>query len=101
MYGGRTSLFIGLVSALITTLLAVLLGLLAGYYRGWVDTAISRLLEVIWAFPVLLLAIALGITLAIGGLQIVFITISGGSIWIPILIIGFVYIALHGAPDPR
>ena len=33
MYGGRTSLFIGIVSALITTLLAILLGLLAGYYR--------------------------------------------------------------------
>jgi peptide/nickel transport system permease protein len=98
MYGGRTSLFIGLVSALITTLLAVLLGLLAGYYRGWVDTAISRLLEVIWAFPVLLLAIALGITLAIGGLQILFITIPSGSIWIPILVIAGVYTPYMARP---
>ena len=38
MYGGRTSLFIGIVSALITTVLATILGLLAGYYRGWTDT---------------------------------------------------------------
>ena len=61
MYGGRTSLFIGLAAALITTLLSIVLGLLAGYYRGWIDAVIARVLDVIWAFPVLLLGIALGI----------------------------------------
>jgi peptide/nickel transport system permease protein len=90
MYGGRTSLFIGIVSALLTTLLATLLGLISGYYRGWRDTVISRGLDVVWAFPVLLLAIALGQVLAVGGLQIGPLHLSGGSIWIPILIIGFV-----------
>jgi peptide/nickel transport system permease protein len=90
MYGGRTSLFIGIVSALLTTVLATLLGLLSGYYRGWTDTAISRAMDVVWAFPVLLLAIALGLVLAVGGLQIGPLHLSGGSIWIPILIIGFV-----------
>jgi peptide/nickel transport system permease protein len=90
MYGGRTSLFIGIVSALLTTVLATLLGLLSGYYRGWRDTVISRALDVVWAFPVLLLAIALGLVLAVGGLQIGPLHLSGGSIWIPILIIGFV-----------
>jgi peptide/nickel transport system permease protein len=90
MYGGRTSLLIGFASALITTLLAVALALLAGYYRGWVDTLITRALDVVWAFPVLLLAIALGVALAVGGLKIGPVEISGGSLWIPILIIGFV-----------
>jgi peptide/nickel transport system permease protein len=90
MYGGRTSLLIGIGSALITTVLATLLGLLAGYYRGWVDPLVSRSLDVLWAFPVLLLAIALGIALAVGGLQVGPIHISGGSLWIPILIIGLV-----------
>jgi peptide/nickel transport system permease protein len=90
MYGGRTSLFIGIVSALLTTILATLLGLLAGYFRGWTDTAISRAMDVVWAFPVLLLAIALGLVLAVGGLRIGPLHLSGGSIWIPILIIGFV-----------
>jgi peptide/nickel transport system permease protein len=90
MYGGRTSLFIGLTSALITSILAIALALLAGYYRGWVDTVISRVLDVIWSIPVLLLAISLGVALAVGGLQIGPLTISGGSIWIPILIIGVV-----------
>jgi peptide/nickel transport system permease protein len=90
MYGGRTSLLIGFASALITTLLAVVLGLLAGYFRGWTDAVISRALDVLWAIPVLLLAIALGVSLAVGGLQLGPISISSGSIWIPILVIGFV-----------
>ncbi len=98
MYGGRTSLFIGIVSALITTLLAVVLGLLGGYYRGWVDTVISRSMDVLWAFPVLLLAIALGITLAVGGLELVGIDIPSGSIWIPILIIGVVMVPYMARP---
>jgi peptide/nickel transport system permease protein len=90
MYGGRTSLLIGIASALITTVLATLLALLSGYYRGWVDPVISRSMDVLWAFPILLLAIALGVALAVGGLQIGPIHISGGSLWIPILIIGLV-----------
>jgi peptide/nickel transport system permease protein len=98
MYGGRTSLFISIVAALITTLLATVLGLLAAYYRGWVDAVISRSLDVLWAFPVLLLAIALGIALAVGGLQIGPIHISGGSVWIPILIIGVVSIPYMARP---
>ena len=91
MYGGRTSLFIGIVSAAIAILLATALGLLAGYYRGWADAVISRTLDVVWAFPVTLLAIALGLALATGGLQIGWLHLSGSSIWIPILIIGVVY----------
>jgi peptide/nickel transport system permease protein len=87
MYGGRTSLFIGIVSGLITTLLAIVLGLLAGYYRGWVDAVIARVLDVIWSLPVLLFGIALGISLAVGGLKIGPLEISGGSIWIPIFVI--------------
>jgi len=98
MYGGRTSLFIGLTSALITTLLATVLALLAGYYRGWTDSVISRALDLIWAFPVLLLAIALGVALAVGGLQLGPISLSSGSIWIPILIIGLVYTPYMARP---
>ncbi len=91
MYGGRISLFIGIVSALITTGLAVVFGLLAGFYGGKLDAVIGAIMDVIWAFPVLLLGIALGTALSIGpGLQLGFITIPGNSIWIPILIIGFV-----------
>jgi peptide/nickel transport system permease protein len=98
MYGGRTSLFVCLMAALITTLLAIALGLLAGYYRGWVDAVISRVLEVLWAFPVVLLGIALGTALAVGGLQLGPISISGSSLWIPILVIGVVYVPYMARP---
>jgi peptide/nickel transport system permease protein len=87
MYGGRTSLLIGVTTALITTMLAVVLGLLAGYYRGWVDTLIARTLDVLWSLPVLLFGIALGVSLAVGGLKVGPIEVSGGSIWIPIFVI--------------
>ncbi len=59
---------------------------------------ISRVLDVIWSFPVLLLAISLGVALAVGGLQIGPLTISGGSIWIPILIIGVVLVPYTARP---
>jgi peptide/nickel transport system permease protein len=98
MYGGRTSLFISIVAALITTLLATVFGLLSGYYRGWTDSVISRSMDVLWAFPVLLIAIALGLALAIGGLRLGPIYISGGSIWIPILIIGVVSVPYMSRP---
>ncbi len=91
MYGGRTSLFVGFTAALITVLLGTGLGLLAGYYRGWPDAVIARAMDVVWAIPVTLLAIALGLALSLGGLQIGPLSLSGSSIWIPILIIGVVY----------
>ncbi|HEU4906465.1 MAG TPA: ABC transporter permease [Solirubrobacterales bacterium] len=98
MYGGRISLFVGFLSTLIAILLATTLGLLAGYYRGWTDTVISRALDVIWAFPVTLLAIALGLALATGGLQIGPLDLSSNSLWIPILIIAFVYTPYMARP---
>lgn len=87
MYGGRVSLLVGISAALISTVVAVLLGLLAGYYRGWVDAVISRTLDTIWSLPVFLVGIALGVSLALGGLELGPITLSGGSLWIPILVI--------------
>lgn len=98
MYGGRTSLAIGFAAAAITTLLGTLLGLLAGYYGGWPDTLIARAMDVIWAFPVTLLAISLGLVLAVGGLQIGPLHLSGSSIWITILVIGFVYVPYMARP---
>jgi peptide/nickel transport system permease protein len=98
MYGGRTSIYIGVLAAVITTLLAVTVGVLAGYYRGWIDSVLSRILDVVWAFPVLLLGIALGTTLALGGLRIGGLQIAGDSLWIPILIIGVVYVPYMARP---
>lgn len=98
MYGGRTSIYVGLAAAAFTTLVGVVVGLLAGFYRGWLDAVLTRILDVIWAFPVLLLGIALGTALAVGGLELGFISIAGDSIWIPILIIGVVYVPYMARP---
>jgi peptide/nickel transport system permease protein len=98
LYGGRTSIFIGLAAAAVTTVLAVVVALLSGYYRGWIDAILSRILDVVWAFPVLLLGIALGTALAIGGLKLGAVSISGDSVWIPILIIGLVYVPYMARP---
>jgi peptide/nickel transport system permease protein len=98
LYGGRTSIFVGVAAALVTTVFAVLVGLVCGYYRGWIDAVLSRALEVVWAFPVLLLGIALGTTLALGGVKVGGLVVAGDSLWIPILIIGFVYVPYMARP---
>jgi peptide/nickel transport system permease protein len=98
LYGARNSLFVGVVAALITTVLAVILGLVAGYFRGWVDAVISRALDVMWAFPVLLIGIALGVSLAIGGLDLGIVAIESNSIWVPTIIIGVVYVVYLARP---
>jgi peptide/nickel transport system permease protein len=98
LYGGRNSLVIGIIAALITTLLSIVLGLLAGYFRGPVDTVIRVLLDILWSFPVIILGVALGVALALGGLKIGPIHIPGDSLLIPIGIIGFVYIPYMARP---
>jgi len=98
LYGGRTSIYIGVVAAVVTTVFAVLVGLLCGYYRGWIDAILSRVMDVVWAFPVLLLGIALGTALALGGLKIGALVVAGDSLWIPILIIGLVYVPYMARP---
>jgi len=59
IYGTRTSLTIALVATGISVIIGVLLGLAAGFYRGKVDTFISRSTDVVLALPVLLLAVGL------------------------------------------
>jgi peptide/nickel transport system permease protein len=98
MYGGRTSIYIGVMAAIVTTLFAVIVGLLAGFYRGWTDSILSRTMDLIWAFPVLLLGIALGTALSVGGLKIGPLEVPADSLWIPILIIGFVYVPYMARP---
>jgi peptide/nickel transport system permease protein len=98
LYGGRTSLLIGAGAALGTVLLSILLGTLAGFFRGWADTIISRALDILWAFPPLLLGIALGTALSLGGLKIGPISIAGDSKLIPILIIAIVQVPYMARP---
>jgi peptide/nickel transport system permease protein len=63
LYGARVSLEVAILSTLTTTIIGLLLGAIAGFYRGWVDTVISRVIEVTMAFPALLFIIALAATI--------------------------------------
>jgi peptide/nickel transport system permease protein len=94
LYGGRSSLTIGIGSAVICTVIALLLALLAGFFRGWADTVLSRIMDLIWAFPVYLLAISLATVLLTtpGGVKLGFITIDPSSLWLPTLIIAVIYV---------
>jgi len=98
LYGGRNSLMIGVAAALMTTILSVILGVIAGYFRGWSDTVIRSVLDILWSFPVVILGVALGVALALGGLQIGPVNVAGDSLAVPIFIIGLVYIPYMARP---
>ena len=59
VYGSRISLLIAFLATLLSALLGTVFGVIAGYSGGWVDTLISRTMDVFLAFPILLFAIAL------------------------------------------
>jgi peptide/nickel transport system permease protein len=102
LYGGRVSLQVGIISSAICVVLAVILALLAGYFGGWIDFIITRFFDLFYAFPVVLLGIALGAALAINGvhwnLGLFKLNVNGGSIWIPTAVISYVLIPYVGRP---
>jgi peptide/nickel transport system permease protein len=102
LYGGRNSLIVGVGSAFLCTVLAVILALIAGYYGGVADWVITRFFDLIWAFPVILLAIALGAALSINGLHwnlgLFHVNLESGSLWIPTIVISYVLIPYIGRP---
>ncbi len=98
LYGGQNSLLIAGTSTLITLVLAALIGIVAGFFGGWIDIVLSRLLDILWAFPVFLLAISLSIVTISHGLVIGPFTIASDSLLLPILIIGIVYVPYVARP---
>ncbi|MDX6707244.1 MAG: peptide/nickel transport system permease protein [Solirubrobacteraceae bacterium] len=98
LYGGRTSLTIGIGAALMSTLLSIVAGTLAGFYRGRVDAVITQILNLIWSFPPVLLGIALGTALALGGLKIGPLELDGDSKLIPSIIIAIVTVPYTARP---
>ncbi|HTQ70496.1 MAG TPA: ABC transporter permease [Acidocella sp.] len=98
LYGGRNSLIISFFSTVVTLVLAALVGTVAGFAGGWTDTVLARLLDVLWAFPVYLLAISLSIVIISSGIQIGPVNIPSSSLLIPIAIIGIVYVPYVARP---
>ena len=98
LYGGRNSLLVGIGSSAICVFFAVVLALLAGDFGGWIDFVITRFFDLFFAFPVVLLGIALGSALAVNGFHHFGINIQSGSLWIPLLVISYVLIPYVGRP---
>jgi peptide/nickel transport system permease protein len=98
LYGLRATLMISLGALALTLVLGLPLSLAAGYFRGRVDTVVSRIFDLIWSFPALLLGVLVGTALTIRGMTIGPITMTSGSKLIPILVIGLVYVPYLGRP---
>ncbi len=98
LYGGRNSLFIAGTATLLCLAIAATVGICAGFFGGAVDQILSRLLDILWAFPVYLLAISLSIVVISQGLSIGPITIKADDLLLPIAIIGIVYVPYAARP---
>ena len=98
LYGGRNSLFIGVIAAVITTFLSILLGLAAGYFRGAIDTrhpgGTRHHVVVPGDHPRHRARRGAGARRARDRAD----HIAGDSLWIPILIIGLVYVPYMARP---
>ncbi len=88
LYGGRSSLEIGVVAMLITMVLGTILGIIAGYFRGVADGLISRISDVVWSYPAVLLGITLGTVLNQRGLG----PLHSTTLITTAVVVGFVYI---------
>jgi len=98
LYGGRVSLEVGGLSALLCVFAAAILGITSGYLGGKADSLISRGLDLVWAFPVYLLAVALATVFATGGLHVGPLSLSSSSILLPIFVIAFVFVPYVARP---
>lgn len=79
MFGARISLAIGLGAVTFGAVVGIVIGMVAGYYGGWIDDLLMRTVDVMWAFPWLLIAIML-------------VAIFGQGFWNVLIAVGFAYI---------
>src|SRR5436305_7713417 len=67
IHGARVSLAVGIIGTFLATFVGVVLGLFAGFYRGWTDTVLSRIADIVLSFPILLLGIGIAAACAVNG----------------------------------
>lgn len=95
LFGGRISLLVGIVAVGIATAIGIILGAIAGYYRGWVDTLIMRLVDVMLSIPTffLILAVIAFLTPSIWNIMIVI----GLTSWMGVTrLVRAEFLSLHG-----
>jgi peptide/nickel transport system permease protein len=66
VYGSRVSLEVAFIATGVAVVIGVVVGMVSGFFRGWADTALSRLMDIMLAFPILLLAIGLASACSLG-----------------------------------
>lgn len=81
IYGGRVSFTVGFVAATLSAMIGILLGVLAGYRRGWFETVVMRLVDVLTAFPFLIVALA--VVAVFGAKLSVLIAVLVAWEWVP------------------
>jgi ABC-type dipeptide/oligopeptide/nickel transport system permease subunit len=92
IYGTRVSLEVGILGTAIATAIGVALGIMAGYYRGWVDTLLARLVDVVLSIPVLLLGLGIGAACAVRGCVGGAVSPGVGVIIFLILLVNWTYV---------
>ncbi len=98
LYGGRVSLLIGITATILCAIVAAIVGIVAGFFGGVIDAVLSRLMDIMWAVPVYLIAISLSIVTVSQGLRIGPFTLEADNLLLPILIIAIVYIPYIARP---
>lgn len=92
LYGGRASLLISVGAALGSAFVASVLALVAGFFGGLVDTLLSRLMDMLWAFPVFLLAILITTVSLTQTLRLGPVSLNASGVLLPIVIIALIFV---------
>lgn len=71
LIGTRISFTVGIAAAVLAMVFGVVLGLVAGYYGGWIDSLIMRLIDLLWAFPVIILTVGMVAVFGAGARNVV------------------------------
>jgi peptide/nickel transport system permease protein len=87
LYGGQVSLEVALGATILSMIVGVVMGAIAGYHGGWIDTLVSRITEIVMAFPILLFIIALASTVGqrLNGITLGFL---GKGVFTLVLVLG-------------
>ncbi len=78
LHGTRLSFEIGVTATLVCVFIGLILGSLAGYWGGWLDTIMMRILDIIFAFPGIILAIAIATVMGASKANVIFALIFTG-----------------------
>lgn len=98
LFGGRASLLVAGTATVLCLVLGTLAGILSGFVGGLVDGTVSAVLELLWAFPVYLLAISLSIVLVNEGLHLGPFVLEADDKLLPALILGLIYVPYVARP---